>query len=120
MAKPLTSSWTQDSFHFPTDPTISTGILYYEEKTSVVFERLKYIRSASDGAEELYDLTADPAEKTSVSALTPERLREAEEILNRYDNDSAEARKALGIPDELPIGIDPELREELRALGYIE
>ena len=75
-------------------------------------ERFKLLRHTS-GAEELYDLRADPHEQHNLVATgaTPDalRLRAAlEEHLN------AHAPRGEGIPAE----IDPQTREELRALGY--
>jgi arylsulfatase A-like enzyme len=74
---------------------------------------LKYLRTG-DGAEELYDLGADPYERRNLAEDRPEdlaRMRLALEELLR-------ARAAEGpIPGQ---EIDEETREALRALGYVQ
>jgi arylsulfatase A-like enzyme len=75
---------------------------------------LKWIES-SDGADELYDLEADPAERHDIGALRPgdvARLRALlEDRLSRRP-DPAGAESALS-PDEAE-------RRELEALGYLD
>jgi arylsulfatase A-like enzyme len=73
--------------------------------------RWKYI-ATTDGAEELYDLEADPAETTDLSSRRPAQLRRCRALL----------RQRLA---ELPLTVldagelTPEMKEELEAHGYL-
>lgn len=73
--------------------------------------RWKYL-AGTDGAEELYDLDADPGETRNVAAENREVVRRLRSAL----------RERL---DELPLKVlepgtlTPEVREELQALGYL-
>jgi arylsulfatase A-like enzyme len=78
--------------------------------------RWKYLRRESDGAEELYDLRADPGETRNLEAQAPERLaglREGLDAALRTLSDSA-----LEPPEETPVD-DVEALEQLEALGYL-
>jgi arylsulfatase A-like enzyme len=73
--------------------------------------RWKYI-ATTEGAEELYDLEADPAETTDLSSRRPAELRRCRALL----------RQRLA---ELPLTVldagelTPEMKEELEAHGYL-
>jgi hypothetical protein len=74
-------------------------------------ERWKYIRSG--GAEELYDLAADPAERANLAGDQPavrEELRAAVAAWTRA--------YPLALPEEGPI--NERLKETLRSLGYVQ
>jgi arylsulfatase A-like enzyme len=68
--------------------------------------------ATTEGAEELYDREADPAETTDLSPRRPAELRRCRALL----------RQRLG---ELPLTtldageLTPEMREELEAHGYL-
>ena len=75
----------------------------------------KYLVREADGAEELYDLGADPAEMTN---LAERELARLEEMRQACIEALTHARKlsiapASGAPD------DPETLERLKALGYV-
>jgi len=73
--------------------------------------RWKYI-ATTDGAEELYDLTTDPAETRNLVAGEREVVRRFRALLRRR-------------PEELPLtvlepeALTPEMRKELESLGYL-
>ena len=70
-----------------------------------------------DGRRErrLYDLDADPDAIRDVAASHPETIRELEGAIDAHRE--REARLALA---RTPGAIDPQMRERLRALGYVD
>ncbi len=86
-------------------------------------EDYKLIDQVPAGATELYHLKADPKERNNLLAADPgggQSSLELEDLLRR------EMLTALGVtsPAELELGnvtgMDPETREQLKALGYID
>lgn len=71
----------------------------------------KYIR-ASNGHEELYDVTRDPDEQHDLMAADPEAARHAREILRVRDT-------WITRLDPRPVEGDPREIERLRSLGYV-
>ncbi len=85
-------------------------------------ERFKLIKSIprggarARGAEEgfeLYDLRRDPGELTDVSTRHADVVRRLDERL------TALGASLQGLDEELPADLDPELRKQLEALGYL-
>lgn len=85
-------------------------------------ERFKFIKSIprggarARGAEEgfeLYDLRRDPGELTDVSTRHAEVVRQLDARL------AALGASLQGLDEELPADLDPELRKQLEALGYL-
>lgn len=100
-------------------PVVASGMLYGEERASVVFGRFKYVRTAS-GAERLYDLAGDPGETKSIAPGEPERLAEGRRLLDAHRARSEELRAALGIESGRTVDVGEDQRARLRALGYTE
>jgi arylsulfatase A-like enzyme len=97
-------------------PTFVTGVKYGTEKYALVRDRLKIIRNtgslrgkealqgpSSPWAIELYDPREDPGER--------ENLAEFLEVLVETGEDATPRQETE---------ISPELRERLRALGYLD
>jgi arylsulfatase A-like enzyme len=101
-------------------PQLATGVLYYEEKTSLIFDGLKYIRGEQSGSEELFDLNADPAEAISLSDSMPERLVEARALINQKIHNANKLRRSLNLPEVSVLEPDAEWLDRLRELGYVE
>lgn len=85
-------------------------------------DRFKFIKSIprggarARGAEEgfeLYDLRRDPGELADVSTRHAEVVRRLDERL------TALGASLQGLDEELPADLDPELRKQLEALGYL-
>ncbi len=61
---------------------------------------------------ELYDLASDPGERRNLAAADPAAVRGLSWLLER--------RERAGAPPKAPpVALDPELEEQLRALGYL-
>ncbi|HEX7186541.1 MAG TPA: sulfatase [Thermoanaerobaculia bacterium] len=61
---------------------------------------------------ELYDLVADPGERRNLAAADPAAVQGLSWLLER--------RARIGAPPQAPpVSLDPELEEQLRALGYV-
>ena len=65
--------------------------------------------------EELYDLAADPGERENLVDSRPEEARLLREQLAEWIR--SQSQRAA---EHEPLAIDPQLAEELRALGYAE
>ena len=76
----------------------------------------KYIYLGEDAGEEFYDLEYDPREMRNLSHLEP---REMIELRKQYNDFVAEVGESkIGV--KVPPGAPAELRETLKALGYID
>ncbi len=95
---------------------VSTGTLYGEPLRSVVFDGYKYIEAAD--RHELYALESDPAEQRPL--YDPAALRRARALLAAHERSARQARSALGLAVAPARELDPELRAELGALGYLD
>jgi arylsulfatase A-like enzyme len=73
-------------------------------------ENLKYIWQPDLGTEQLFDLVADPAEQVD---LAPEQPAATEALRSRIQSE-------VGLSPAKVEDLDPEAREALRALGYLE
>jgi arylsulfatase A-like enzyme len=76
---------------------------------------LKYVVDFISGAEELYDLKADPGELRNLAATDPVAAKEFRERAQQFRR--IQAAKRMGIVPEAEL--DEELREQLRSLGYL-
>jgi len=76
---------------------------------------LKLIRNLRNGAVELYDLERDPGEKNNLAEQQPDTVKELESLL-----DAQRERNTRASPKDggKKIQLDPETREQLKALGY--
>jgi arylsulfatase A-like enzyme len=110
------------------DPASGESLLGWldgdDSESRVIFSELGSLKSArrgdfklvldlEDGRRELYRLSADPAEKENVWGENEETGKDLARRLSRF---VANARGPEGTGRE----IDRELRERLRALGYVE
>jgi arylsulfatase A-like enzyme len=83
---------------------------------AVTTKEFKYILDFQSGAEELYDLRADPEETRNVAEANPDRVRAFKsEALSFRAHESA---RRGGVVEGAEI--DEELKEQLRALGYLK
>ena len=76
----------------------------------------KLVVNRASNQVELYDLRADPGEKTNIAPTLPEAVAGLRRLLDAHVKINAERAKALGESNQ--IGLDKELAQELRDLGY--
>lgn len=87
-----------------------------ESRYAVLMPRYKCVVDTRSGAEQLFDLQADPAERHDRGAAEPGRLLQCRQALHRLLLDQRPERAATARPAEL----SPQQLENLRALGYVE
>jgi arylsulfatase A-like enzyme len=104
----------------PAPPMLATGIIYYEDQTALLTDRIKYIRKETTGTEELYELESDPTEQHSLAAQEPELVESARRRLDALQAHFGELRRRYGLTDSLtPLDLDRTSRRQLQALGYV-
>jgi arylsulfatase A-like enzyme len=70
--------------------------------------------------EELYDLSADSGEKRSLAAESAAKKDELSARLAEWREETKRAARALPALDGVPVELDPGLREQLKAGGYLK
>ena len=70
-----------------------------------------------DDKTELYDVIADPAETVNLQAQQPAVVQELHAALQNYARQAEAATITAG---EIATQDDPQLRQRLRALGYLD
>jgi len=115
----LVPYWDQE---FAEDQIIfSTGAYVFEERESVIFEGWKYIRSLISGAEELYNLRADPKERDNLAAVDHERIAKAHALLRANEAHAEQLRKHYGLKTGAKgAELTEAERRLLRSLGYVQ
>ena len=106
--------WERADGGWPERPLFSeTGPgLFEDQRRSVRRGRYKLIVDTAADAAELYDLAADPGEQRNLSADRPDLVDALAADLERLGEQRLSAPLAPPPP--------PEVREQLRALGYVE
>jgi arylsulfatase A-like enzyme len=97
--------------HTPHPHTDKPAFASNRDAKMVRFQGWKYILGAERA--ELYDLTSDPGELTSLTDREPERAAELDALLRRWDTGVPEVRADEAEPDR-------ESLELLRSLGYVD
>lgn len=101
-------------------PVMSTGLLYYENRDSVIFEGLKYIRFQQSGREEMYDLTKDFKEQHPITNGSRNTITQAQSLLQEHENSSEDLREQLYLTTPEDVEIDKQTLQHLKSLGYIQ
>lgn len=90
-----------------------------ENKESVYFDDLKYIRTVVTHRDELFDLDSDPNEQINIDRERPGLVRLGSALLEaRAASDSALANK-IGIDTGASGSLDAETIKQLEDLGYL-
>ena len=116
----LAASWGAHPDAFEEEPIISEAPRYYDDRESVIFDGMKYVRSLLTNQDELYDLARDPEERISIAAQNPERVERARGILLEHQRVSRRQRKRFGTTGEDQIKLDKQTIERLKSLGYLK
>ena len=99
-------------------PIFSSGVRFFENWVSVVFDRHKYIQRTVSGREELYNLMDDPGER--VNLTDPEMLARGRKLIEERLGQGDAIRKRYGVVDTKEAGLDESTRKQLESLGYIQ
>lgn len=99
-------------------PGIVRGMLFYGERSAVLFERWKYVVHHDDGREELYDLERDPAERTPLQDEAA--LEQGRALLARLRAEAEQRRGELGLEGDERAGLSSDLTRGLQELGYVK
>jgi arylsulfatase A-like enzyme len=93
-------------------------MLFYGERSAVLFGRWKYIVHHDDGREELYDLERDPAERTPLQDAAA--LAQGRGLLARLREEATQRRGELGLEGDERAGLSNDLTRGLQELGYVK
>jgi arylsulfatase A-like enzyme len=104
------------SLSLPLPPVVSTDLLYFANKRSIIWNRWKAITWVTEDRFELFDIVADPHERSPLGVPLPEELVLA---LQAAAESAEELTTHFGAPAGQDIALDPETVERLRALGYL-
>lgn len=116
----LTGLWDRPFEAENHEPIISTSLLYYEDRVSVLSNGLKYIRWLVTGQEELYDMGSDPGEKNCIAELSSEQVQRARAILQKHFKEAEKLKRYYNTSKSEKIVLDEETRQRLKSLGYVE
>lgn len=104
---------------FQVEPIYSTGLRYYEDRESIIFDGFKYIRTLMTDQIELYDLTSDPGEKNSIAFSSPEVVEKAKTIISEHKEASRQLLDYYQVTTGKKGELDQERIRQLKSLGYI-
>jgi arylsulfatase A-like enzyme len=118
----LVNFWGQNFSGSSGPPIVSTGLGFYEDKESIIFEEggYKYIRSLVSGREKFYDLVEDPQELVSFAQQADERVEQAKELLGEHHELAGVLKKLFKIGPAKTAELDRDMIQQLKSLGYIE
>ena len=115
----LAPLWSDESHSVPATPVFTEGALESGDKEAVRLGDYKAIRYIELEQVELFDLSADPAERFDRSGDLPEIAAEYERLLDERRASSLRIRDRLGLQYREE-DLDEGQRERLRSLGYIQ
>ncbi|MBD3385658.1 sulfatase-like hydrolase/transferase [candidate division KSB1 bacterium] len=117
----LAPLWEEKTAKQEDEIIFATGMLFYEEQKSVLFDDFKYIQYMISDKELAYDLRADPFEERSVVEMRGEQTELAKKILQGHNQLARGLRRQLGLGDESNIRtLDKETLEILKSIGYLQ
>ncbi len=97
---------------------LSTGLLYFQDRLSLLQGDWKYVRFLSTGREELYDLGADPSELVSRSFLEPQELAEARRRCDELLEAAQQLKQRYGVMEGQRTTLSRDELQQLRDIGY--
>jgi arylsulfatase A-like enzyme len=116
----LSDLWESSPDGFDEPPIVSTGLLYYENRESVILDGLKYIHFLLSDREELYDLARDAGEQVSILKASPEKAERAREALREHQMAARKLQEYYGIFETEKLELDREAIRILRSIGYVQ
>ena len=118
--KSLVPFWASPDEPVDDRAPLSSKLVYYDERVSVVHQGWKYIRFVDRPNEELYDLNEDPEERINIASLSTERRDELRAMLDTHQKQSAELAQRYRIGQFVSPEEQDAIRQELKSLGYIQ
>jgi arylsulfatase A-like enzyme len=100
-------------------PLVTSAMLYFEDRTAVVFDGYKYVRYHITKAEELFDLRTDAGELVNLAAQDSPELRQGRQLFHEHLAQADELRKRYDIRGSEEAALDERTRSDLRSLGYV-
>jgi arylsulfatase A-like enzyme len=119
-ADSLVPLWTEPEKMGPEDPIVSSELFYGENRVSVIFDGMKYIRTVRTRREEFYDLRRDPLEKLDLVGSAGERIDPYRQLLVEHLQMARTLINRHGIQAQQTITPDRATIEHLRSLGYVK
>ncbi len=116
----LVPAWSTSSEMNDAVPIVCTGVRFYEEKESVIFDGFKYILSLFSGRQELYDLAQDPAETFNIAHLNETEVGNAKQILTENHKEAQRLKQFYFLERPQEREVDSETMRQLKSLGYVE
>ena len=97
---PALVSRTEAGFELTVEPRplVTSAMLYFEDRTAVVFDGFKYVRYHISDREELFDLEADPGERTNLREREHGRAPAGATAVHRAPRSRDRAAQALRHP----------------------
>ncbi len=96
------------------------ALIYYGEQKALLGERWKLIYDPDSGNRELYDLEEDPEERFNVARAYPETRDSLSAELAEWSEQSRVANRALPEETGSRAVVGGALRQQLRAMGYLQ
>ena len=115
----LSPLWGPNSDAIKDEPIISTAVLLYEDRESVIFDGMKYIRSFETNHEELYDLSRDYEERFSIAISSPDEVQKAKDILKDNHKTNENLLRHFNLNKNQLIQLHNNTIEVLKSLGYV-
>ena len=100
-------------------PIFGGAPIFHEPLESVVFDRMKYVRSVLSGQEWLFNLAEDPEERNSLVYLDPASAVKGRQLLEAAREADERVITELGIQKSDADRLNPEDIRSLEALGYL-
>ena len=119
-ADSLVPLWAEPEKMGPEKPVVSSGLLYNENRVSVIFNNMKYVWTMKTHREMFYDLLQDPLEKLNLANSAGEKIDPYREILLEHQKMAQTLRNRHNIEQQKTIKLDKETIEHLKSLGYIK
>lgn len=116
---PLDLESTRDNSAKSESTIYSTGLLYFENRESIINGSFRYVRSAVSGAEQLFDLDLDPNETASLTMQEPSLIELARQSLSAIHQSGRDLCKSLNI-EAADVDISAARRRQLQSLGYVQ
>jgi arylsulfatase len=92
--------------------------LYYQDRRAVLVGETKYIWSDVTGREELYELSRDQRERTSVALTSRDAVRNGRNLFEGHLRSSHRLRQRLGLKSD-KASMSASRLERLKSLGYV-